>query len=177
MAFSFVPQCLILGQIVGWNVSLTRLNTPSSKPKYTKERTCSMDRDKHMPAPKTLPSIGGILSFNESAIPNMFKGGGGVFSIILLKGEESLLTLLSLDSAARLICLGGTDAVVVVNVDIVDLLVPRVEAKGEEKAARLGRSTRQARFCCHAPCGLLQHSPILPGTCDGEGSHTPPPDT
>jgi hypothetical protein len=42
---------------------------------------------------------------------------------------------LSLDSAARLICLGGTDAVVVVDVDIVDLLDPRVAAGGEEKAA------------------------------------------
>ncbi len=57
---------------------------------------------------------------------------------------SSLLIFLTLDSAARLICLGGTDAVVVVNVDIVDLLGPRVAAGGEEKAARLGRSTRQA---------------------------------
>ncbi len=47
---------------------------------------------------------------------------------------SSPFTFLSLDSAARLICLGGTDAVVVVNVDIVDLLDPRVATGGEEKA-------------------------------------------
>jgi hypothetical protein len=93
LAFSFVPQCLILGQIVGWNGSLTRLNTPSSKSKYMKERMCSMDRDKHIPAPKTLPSIGGILSFNKGAIPNMFKGGE-FFSIILLKGGEIFIIIL-----------------------------------------------------------------------------------
>jgi hypothetical protein len=46
-----------------------------------------MDRDKHIPAPKTLPSLGGILSFNKGAISNMFKGGE-FFSIILLKGGE-----------------------------------------------------------------------------------------
>ncbi len=56
---------------------------------------------------------------------------------------SSPLTFLSLDSAARLICLGGTDAMVVVNVDIVDLLDPRVAAGGE-KAAQLGQSTGQA---------------------------------
>ncbi len=54
------------------------------------------------------------------------------------------MTFLSLDSAARLICLGGTDAVVVVNVGIVDLLDSRVAAGGEENAASLGQSTRQA---------------------------------
>jgi hypothetical protein len=48
---------------------------------------------------------------------------------------SSPITYLSLDSAARSICLGGTDAVAVVNVDIVDLLDPRVAAGGEEKAA------------------------------------------
>ncbi len=57
---------------------------------------------------------------------------------------SSPLTFLSLDSAARLICLGGTDAAVVVNVDIVDLLDPGVVAGGEEKTAGLGQSTRQA---------------------------------
>ncbi len=57
---------------------------------------------------------------------------------------SSPLTFLSLHSAARLTCLGETDAVVVVNVDNVDLLDPRVVAGGEEKAARLGRSTGQA---------------------------------
>jgi hypothetical protein len=49
--------------------------------------------------------------------------------------ESSPLTFLSLDSAAKLICLGGTDAVVVVNGEIVDLLDPRVASGGEEKAA------------------------------------------
>ncbi len=58
--------------------------------------------------------------------------------------ESSPLTFLSLDSSARLICLGGTDALVVVNVDIVDLLDLRVVAGREEKAARLRRLTRQA---------------------------------
>jgi hypothetical protein len=32
-------------------------------------------------------------------------------------------------------------------------------------------------FCCHVPCGSLWRSPIPPGTRDGEGGHTPPPDT
>jgi hypothetical protein len=76
-----------LVQIVGWNGSLTKLNTPSSKPKYMKERTYGLDGDKHIAAPKTLPSIGGILSLNKGAIPNMFKGGE-FFNIILLKGGE-----------------------------------------------------------------------------------------
>jgi hypothetical protein len=43
-------------------------------------------------------------------------------------------------------CLEGTHAAVVVKVDTVDLLDPRVVAGGEEKAARLGRSTRQAEW-------------------------------
>jgi hypothetical protein len=37
------------------------------------EGTCSMDRDKHLTAPKTLPSSGGIF-LNIRAIPNMLKG-------------------------------------------------------------------------------------------------------
>jgi hypothetical protein len=41
-------------------------------------------------------------------------------------------------------CLGRAHSVVVVNVDTVDLLDPGVAAGGEEKAAQLGWSTRQA---------------------------------
>jgi hypothetical protein len=37
------------------------------------EGTCSMDRDKHLTAPKTLPSSGGIF-LNIGAIPDMLKG-------------------------------------------------------------------------------------------------------
>jgi hypothetical protein len=46
-----------------------------------------MGGDKHIPTPKTLPSIGGILSFNKGAIPNMFKEGEFLI-IILLKGDK-----------------------------------------------------------------------------------------
>jgi hypothetical protein len=46
------------------------------------EGTCNMGRDKHITAPKTLPSSGGIF-FNIGAIPNMLKGMK-FFSIIVI---------------------------------------------------------------------------------------------
>jgi hypothetical protein len=45
------------------------------------EGTCSMDRDKHITAPKTLPSSGIFL--NIGAIPNMLKGRK-LFRIIVI---------------------------------------------------------------------------------------------
>jgi hypothetical protein len=48
------------------------------------EGTCSMDRDKHITAPKTLPSSGGIF-LNIGAIPNMLKGRKFFRIIVILR--------------------------------------------------------------------------------------------
>ncbi len=170
-AFYFVPQCLILGQIVGWNGSLTRLTTPSSKPKYMRERTYSMDRDKHVirePPPKkqTRNNTRCAQLHTETAgnlwvsilVDHSCLGGthaAAVFNVdivdfldawVVAGGEETLVFNVDIVNLLDPWVVAGGEETLVVNVDIEDLLDPRIAAGGEEKAARLGRLTRQARW-------------------------------
>jgi hypothetical protein len=86
------------------------------------EGTCSMYRDKHITAPSTLPSSGGIF-FKIGAIPNMLKGRN-FFSIIviLLMIKKSSCRSAGRDWPVMFIFpMGGRDVAVVI-VDIVSIV-------------------------------------------------------